>query len=89
MANPNPLEKESANDFDYGLEDKDLSVDIVMPKSDQELSYAYEDRGLKRIFIYGLKLDDTVKISIPSYPDVTLKAVKGNPFATYTLREAK
>lgn len=89
MANPNPLEKESANDFDYDLEDKDLSVDIVMTKSDQELSYAYEDGGLKRIFIYGLKLGDTVKISIPSYPDVTLKAVNGNPFDPYTLREAK
>lgn len=68
---------------------KKLDKKIFMPRSDQELSYAYEDGGLKRIFIYGLKLDDTVKISIPSYPDVTLKAVKGNPFDPYTLREAK
>lgn len=68
---------------------KKLDEKILMPRSEQELSYAYEDGGLKRIFIYGLKLGDTVKISIPSYPDVTLKAVNGNPFDPYTLREAK
>lgn len=45
------------------------------------------DGGLKRIFIYGLKLDDTVKISIPSYLDVTLKAV--NSISWWNLQPLK